>query len=209
MKRDTPGALTGRYTEDNNKVTFVENGTNHRVTLQLPSEKKKTKGGWFRSFLDTQVYNAVIAEHNKAKIFQKKKVREKEREQRMPTTASDMAFRKREKDGMWIYTFETTEVEVTPRVLRPPLQKDATKWKQERHREPTRDRALRKMKERIKRRCQKAAQGEMERIVARGDPTVAPIAKNREDAPTGVIDKCPALKHLDDPAILGHLRDGR
>ena len=146
LKRGTPDALTGRYIEDNNKVTFVEDGTNHRVTLSMPSDTQRRRGGWFKSFLDTQIYNAVKAEHNKAKISAKKKVREKEREQRMPTKPSDMAFRKNEKDGMWIYTFETTEVEVTPRALRPPLQKDATKWKQERHREPTRDRALRKMK---------------------------------------------------------------
>ena len=164
LKRDTSSALTGRYTEDNNKVTFVEDGTNHRVTLEMPSDKKKIKTGWFKSFLDMQVYNAVIAEHKKATIIAKKKVKEKEREQRMPTTASEMAARKRDKDGMWIYTYETTEVEVTPRALRPPLQEDATKWKQERHREPTRDRALRKMKEKIKRRCRKAVQGELERI---------------------------------------------
>ena len=82
----------------------------------------------------------------------------------MPTAVSAMAIKKREADGKWIYTFETTEVEVTPGDLRPPLQEDATKWKQERRREPTRDRALRKMRERIKRRCHKAVQGELERI---------------------------------------------
>ena len=45
LKRGTPDALTGRYTEDNNKVTFVEDGTNHRVTLSMPSNTQRRRGG--------------------------------------------------------------------------------------------------------------------------------------------------------------------
>ena len=55
----------------------------------------------------------------------------------------------------------------------------------------------------------KGVQGELECIVVRDDLSEAPIATNREDAPAKVIDKCPALKQLDDPVILGHLRDSR
>ena len=53
----------------------------------------------------------------------------------------------------------------------------------------------------------KGVQDELECIVARDDLSEASIATNREDAAANVIDKCPALKQLDDPVILGHLCD--
>ena len=121
----------------------------------------------------------------------------------MPALPRDMGNKKLP-NGKWMYSFETTEVEVTPRAMRPPLPEGSSTWKENRQREETPDRALRKMKEKIKRRCNKAARGELDRIVAQAEPAERPPA-----GPTdvdGASGQCQALRQLDNPDVLEHLR---
>ena len=141
-------------------------------------------------------------------------------------------------DGRLIYTWNTAsaldkgvgdvfEVDVTPRKYRPVLEEAASKWAHKRARETTPERALRKMKEKIKRSMNKAARGEQERIVAVCHPGTStaddkaasssrcPPANTSFSADAGALASkaavdaaahCPALKQLVDSNVLSHLR---
>ena len=59
--------------------------------------------------------------------------------------------------GKLIYAWNNVEVEVTPRALRTLESESQSHWKQARARETTPDRALRKMRRKVKTRLSKAA----------------------------------------------------
>ena len=147
-----------------------------------------------------------------------------------------MAVKASRDDGRFVYTWNTAsalqgntgelfEVNVTPRRHRPALEADASGWAQKRARETTPDRALRKMREKIKRSLDKAARGEHGRIVAvcerapgnndSAAPSTEPAgaASHCADAgatvssaPVDATLHCPALSQLDKPEVLSHLR---
>ena len=52
LRKNSPGEVRGRFLQDGCALLFVEDITNHRVTLTVP---KKQKFGWLQFFLDTQV----------------------------------------------------------------------------------------------------------------------------------------------------------
>ena len=115
----------GRLCLDGRSVTFIEDGTWHRVTLQLPG-KVELHGPAFQTWLDSTMYNAVRSEHIKANNKASKAARL--RETRVPDSAGDMGLKKIRGDR-WMNTWEGFEVEVTPRKLRPMLPEGAPTWK--------------------------------------------------------------------------------
>ena len=196
--------IRGRYRTDGRKLTFIEEGTWHQIILDLPATVNE-HGRGLDAFLDTRLYAAVRAQHAKAKRDVKQAVRHEQAEQRCPKVPGDMGIRKIV-GGRWVYSYEGTEVEVTPRGLRPALPEGSSNWKHKEHRETTPERALRKMCRKIKRRLNKLARGEMDRIVVRDEPAAAPPTPTDAHKPTDAESKCPAMAQLDDPVALGHLR---
>ena len=196
----------GRLCLDGSKLTFVEDATWYRVTIELPAEAKKCSRE-FDARRDTKLYNAVRAEHVKANRKASKAARQEAMALQLPKVPGDMGIKKIT-GGRWMYTWEGAEVEVTPRKLRPQAPEGASAWKRARARETTPERALRKMTEKIKTRFNKAARGEHERIVARTAPADAQEQRTHagEQTQSSMHAHCPAMAQLDDPVVLCHLR---
>ena len=127
----------------------------------------------------------------------------------LPTAPGVMAVRRKTDAGKLVYAWNDVEVETTPRSLRAPVSEGQCYVQQTQARETTPDRALRKMKRKVKTRMSKAAMGEHERIVVRAAHAEPPVVGAAVPARAGepeVYQKCPALKQLNDPVGLAHTR---
>ena len=198
----------GRLFDEGRKFTFVENGTWVRVAAEVPTGMD-LRGRVFKHWVDTTLYNALRGEHAKLRRRTTLDARRQRMEESGPKAVTDLGVRGKTEAGRLIYTWrcpqgvDSLEVEVTPRRLRPELAEDVTQWKQRGAREATPDRGLRKMKQKYKRHLDKAARGEV-RIVAR----TGHAGPTGDAPPDGAASEtCPALAKLDDPVVLGHLRD--
>ena len=120
-----------------------------------------------------------------------KEARKQELESQLPQTPGDMAVKKKDDAGRLV----SLEVTSTPRGKRPPVAEGATAWKQACSSETTPERALRKMKAKVKYQVEKAARGEEERIVARHDGSGGEATQGEG-----------ALAQLDNPLVLEHIR---
>ena len=116
-----------------------------------------------------------------------------------------MEVKKKEDTGHLRYAYNGFEVLVTPRRHREKREAEGrggrAAW---RDRELTPDRALRKLRDKIKRSLNKAARGEHEAIVVRAPPSGKEAAS---DGSAADACKAPALAQLDDPTTLEYLRE--
>jgi hypothetical protein len=233
----TPGreAFEGRLLEDGLEYTFEEKATHVRAQIMIPTDIG-IAGRQFIVWRDGHLYDAFLGARNKARKKAAREAKTKVSQLRVPQAAGDMSVKGTTKAGKLLYVWEGTEVEVTPRQLRPPLADAAGKGAQARAQETTPQRALRKMKEKLGRLRKKSAREELSRvkaiqpswgdggpavggvlvrdadIVVDGPEGVAARARDALDAETpagGALSstrKCPALSQLDDPTVLAHLR---
>ena len=194
---------SGRMQEDGRKISFVEEGSWMRVTVEIPADLQG-HGRGPSAWRDTQLYNALRGEHAKANRKANLASRRKMAEEQIPKTSGDLQVKARKEDtGQLVYAWKDFEVPVTPREHRPTLLGGESLWKQARARETTPDRALRKITEKVKRNLDKAARGECQTIVARADPSDAPATGS---AGPQERQQHPAIAQLNDPAVLEILR---
>ena len=149
---------------------FQEDGTGLVAKVPVKDEWPQTKDFFARR--DRQLLAEMNAEYARQRCKQKAQVRAKSRLGDRPQTPGDMAIQGTSKEGKKIYSWGDTEggrvqVQVTPRLLRAPLEADASKHRAAMARETTPVRALRKMLAKLGRMKQRAARGNLERIVAR------------------------------------------
>ena len=191
----------GRLAEDGDQATFIEEGTWLRATVDKRAlHAIKHKGVRSRS-LDEQLYFAMRGAHSQARQRQGAQRRQQAYSEQLPKAARDLEVKKKEPSGHLRYAYNGFEVLVTPRRHRQAqagegcVRQDSASL-----RELTPDRALRKLRDKIKRSLNKAARGEHEAILAR-----APL---QDGGPSTTEHVAPALGQLDDPVALGHLRAG-
>ena len=145
----------GRLTQDGHTATFVENSTWNRVTIEVPAGSLLDA----EAMRNAKLYVAMRAEHAKANLKATKAARSEAMQLQLPKVPGDMGINRITGDR-WMYTWEGSTVEVTPRKLRPEAPEGASAWKRARALETTLERALRKMTEKIKKRFNKATRGE-------------------------------------------------
>ena len=192
----------GHQFEEGNRVTFVEDATSLRVSLEVPTKDRATRST--TTWCENHLYNAMRGAHAKASLKKTRAARQEAMKAQLPEVPGDMGVKGKGADGRLAYTWGVLEVEVTPRSLRPLVAEGESAWKRARARETTPERALRKMTDKVKRRIDKAAKGEHERIVARAASSVPRAEGEAGVAPKA--DKCPALALLHDPAVLDNPR---
>ena len=156
----------GRLLEEKGVVTFVEDGTWIRVTAEVPAHVERGVRA-YSTWRDARLYNAIRGEHAKASRKESAAARQEALQAQLPKVPGDMGVKGKTDGEKLIYTWHGVEVDVTPRRCRPSLPDAASAWKQARDREATPERALRKMREKMQRRVNKALCGEQERIVVR------------------------------------------
>ena len=145
------------------------------------------------------------AEHAKAKQRRQAEKKKQLQAEQLPKTARDLEVKKKEDTGHLRYAYNGFEVLVTPRRHREKSDAEGREGKAAwRDRELTPDRALRKLRDKIKRSLNKAARGEHEAIVARAPPSGKEAAS---DGSAADACKAPALAQLDDPTTLEYLRE--
>ena len=147
-------------------MTFVEDGTWIRVTAEVPARVERSVRA-YNTWRDVGLYNAIRGEHAKASRKVNAAARREAVQAQLPKVPGDMGVKGKTDGEKLIYTWHGVEVDVTPRRCRPSLPDGASAWKQARDREATPERALRKMREKMQRRINKALRGEQERIVVR------------------------------------------
>ena len=190
----------GRLTEEGTKLCFVEDTTWFRASVTVPTNMQ-SGGRQYLSWRDEQLYKAMRAEHAKASRARTRAAREEHVEAQLPKTTGDLCVKGTDDNERLIYAWGSAEVHITPSKSRPVPSEGASKWQQANFVEATPDRALRKMKRKVKQRLRKAAAGECERIVAR-DSSV--LEETKQGALTAL---CPAMNQLDDPTVLQYLGD--
>ena len=154
----------GRLLEEKGMVTFVEDGTWIRATAEVPAHVERG-GRAYKTWRDTHLYNAIRGEHAKASRKESAAARQEALRAQLPKVPGDMGVKGNTDGEKLTYTWHGVEVDVTPRRCRPSLSDGASAWKQATDREATPERALRKMREKMQRRVNKALRGEQERIV--------------------------------------------
>ena len=106
--------------------------------------------------------------------------------------------------GKLRYSWKDVEVLPTPRAKRESLPEKASKAATAKAREPAPERALRKMKEKLRRMFAKAARGECGRIIAKSSDLGAERACEKENS-AWPIHTSPALASIDAPEVRGIL----
>ena len=221
--------FVGRFFENGSKVTFGEEGTWISVSVDAPSHAKSMRGADVLKARDKQLYVSLRAAHNKKKAKAQRAQRLSKMQSQIPSKPGDMSVKGSREDGRLIYAWNTAavlqgnggeifEVDVTPRRHRPALEQEASAWSHKRSRETTPDRALRKMREKIKRSVNKAARGENERIVAvcprgtSGSDRVGTITSSYQatasssSARADIVSHCLSLSQVGNPEVFSHLR---
>ena len=195
----------GRLAEDEHRVTFIQEGSWIRVVVEKDAlRNNQYKRAWEKE-LEEKLYLAVRAEHAKAKQRRQAEKKKHLQAEQLPKTARDLEVKKKEGTGHLRYAYNGFEVLVTPRRHREKRDAEGREGRAAwRDRELTPDRALRKLRDKIKRSLNKAARGEHEAIVARAPPSGKEAASDGSAA-----DACrvPALGQLDDPTTLEYLRE--
>ena len=161
-------------------------------------------------WVESQLYKAVRAEHVKAnKKLSQAQLRTTFGE-RMPKEPADLVVRGTTAVGKLIYVWNNVEVEVTPRRTRENPNEDMSHSWQAKLREATPTRALRKMREKMRREAKKAAQGKHAPIVVqytdKGKHEDARVAPATVVTPQVGIPTNTALASLHDPEGLAHAR---
>ena len=190
----------GRLVVDGHRFTFIEEDTWFEVTVE---EEKRTGKRDTEQRRNEKLYLALRAAHAKARRQSCAQAKRRGFELQLPQTTGELEVKRRESTGHLVYAFNNFEAPVTPRKLRDTPHEEQSRWSQARRRESTPDRALRKLREKIKRSLNKATRGEHEAIVAR-------TAFNKTSPSTmgaNVGPQSQPLEQLDDPTVLGHLRE--
>ena len=195
----------GRLLEEKGVVTFVEDGTWIRAVAEVPAQIEQGARA-YSTWRDARLYNAIRGEHAKARQKESVAARREALEAQLPKVPGDMGVKGKTDGEKLTYTWHGVEVDVTPRRCRPSLPDVASAWQQAKDREATPERALRKMRTKMQRRVNKALRGEQERIVVRGQGDEA-TAVHEAPPPSEAASRSPALAQLDDPVVLGHLRE--
>ena len=197
----------GRLRLAGDKWIFQEDGTWFEVHVDLDTP---TTGKHDQPDIDVKLYNAVRGAHAKREVWARSLERHNKIFADLPTQASDMTVQGTTPAGKLTYTFRDREVVVTPRLLRKQESGSQSKWKRARAVETTPERALYKMRAKMKRQLEKARRGECERIVVRA--SAAEASPGGQEQPCGeaahsaLYESCPALQQLNDPIALGHTR---
>ena len=192
------------------KIIFEEEGTHVRVEVEvLENERSSYRGHTLRN---ERIAKVLRAAHIKRSLKETRALRQKQAKEKMPKSAGDMLLKGEDDKGRLRYSWKDVEVLVTPRDKREPLPENASKAAVAKANESTPARALRKMKEKVKRMLEKAARGECERIIQkRGDYKSSYTSSNDlahgPSANTWPTHKSPALGKLDDRLVRSHLRE--
>jgi len=136
----------------------------------------------------------------------------------MPQAAGDMTIKCTHASGKKVYVWQGTQVLATPREKRDPWEPSASARKDAFSRETTPDRALRKMRRKLKTLMDRSAQGaQVPIVVTRQVPFDSTTADGGEDgvAPVHAVpsdellatESMPALRSLNDPHLLDHVRN--
>ena len=183
----------------------MEEGSWIRVVVEKDALRNNHyKRAWEKK-LQEKLYLAVRAEHAKAKQRRQAEKKKQLQAEQLPKTARELEVKKQESTGHLRYAYNGFEVLVTPRTHREKHDAEGREGRAAwRDRELTPDRALRKLRDKIKRSLNKAARGEHEAIVARAPPS-GQEAPNDDSAADAC--KTPALGQLDDPTTLEYLRE--
>ena len=193
----------GRLTEDEHRVTFIQERTWITVVVEKDALRNNQYKRAWEVELREKLYLAVRAEHAKAKQRRQAEKKKHLHAEQLPKTARDLEIKKKESNGHLRYAYNGFEVLVTPRNHREKHDAEGrdgrAAW---REREPTPERALRKLRDKIKRSLNKAARGEHEAIVARAPPSGQ---EDPNDDIAAHVCKIPALGQLDDPTTLEYL----
>ena len=163
------GVFLGRFGEDEHRVTFIEEYIGIRVAVEKDALRNNKYKRARQRELEEKLYLAVRAAHAKAKQQQQAQKKKQMYAEQLPKTARDLEVKKKEESGHLRYAYNGFEVLATPRSHRQKREAEGrdgrAAW---RDRELTPDRALRKLRDKIKRSLNKAARGQHEAIVARG-----------------------------------------
>jgi len=194
------------FSDKEGKRCFEESYTGIRVTVPRAKETSRDP----ITSEHCQLYMSMRGEHANRQKRAARAAKGARAALHLPATAGDMVVKGTTPAGKLLYTWQLNaegearacssfEVVVAPRKLRGDLgdgHSEST-YKLKPQREPTPERALRKMHEKVKRSAAKAKRGEPERIVA-----TAPASAQ---ADPGAPPQDP-FSQLDDPAVLQHLR---
>ena len=156
-----------------------------------------------------KLYRAMRTEYWKQRQTATKAARKAALNSDGPLTISDLGLKDRTPTGKFLYTWGNkdrgrVEVEVTPQRLRAPPQEGSSEFQCAASLESTPARALRKMKDKVRKIQTKAARGQHERIVAKAQRDAATPCEKSAD----IVDasaNSPALQTLTDPLALQHV----
>ena len=105
----------GRLAEDDNRATFIEEGTWIRVVVEKNVlSKNEYKRAWEKE-LEEKLYLAMRAEHAKERQRRKAQKKKQLQVEQLPKTTGDLEVKKRESTGHLRYAYNGFEVLVTPR----------------------------------------------------------------------------------------------
>jgi hypothetical protein len=189
----------GRLVVDGHRHTFIEEQTGFEVTVEKDAGLRSAE-----SVCNEKLYCAMRAIHAKARRTSAKQQKQQCIDTQMPRKTTDLEVKRREPTGHLLYAFNNFEIPVTPRKLRELPGEDPSSLVAARYREPTPERALRKLTEKIKRSLTKSSRGQHEAIVAR-------CASNKDARPAKSDDvdlpQKSALDQLDDPTALDNMQE--
>jgi hypothetical protein len=138
---------TGRVWRSNESWSFQEDGTGISVSAELDPFVSLRQS---YPQCQAKLYRAMRAEHVKQKQAIAKAAKNSAARADVPKTTSDMVVKGKSTEGKLVYAWGDlhrghVEVEVTPRADRAPVQEQDSEFKHAAAREPTPERALRKM----------------------------------------------------------------
>ena len=193
----------GRLWDSGNKWFFEEDFTGIKVHVELPDNVPAHNSS---VVLNQNLYKSLRAEHIERDKKQRVAVRKAQVRQNVPTAAGHMKVIGADTTGKIKYGWEDEVILVTPRSLRAEPGTDESRVTHSRHRELTPDRALRKMKDKVRRSVAQAALGKHSPIVvthsehstAAIDDTMETVASTRgtlrqDDAATSSAKDSPTL----------------
>ena len=125
----------------------------------------------------------------------------------MPQSVGDLTIKGTHAGGSLVYVWQGVQVIATPRNKRDASGVGESYWGDSHLDELTPDRALRKMCRKFKRQMDRAAKGaKCPIVVTRRDPPDSTTAEGVENC-SASSSAVPALRSLNDPLLLGHLRN--
>ena len=209
------GRVWRSITDDGvDKWTFQEDGTGITVAAEL---SKLSMGESMRITypqLEAKLYRAMRTEYQKRKSANRKAAKAKASREDIPMAVVDLRIRGTNRDGKKVFTWGdpkrgVIQVEVTPRESNEMQEEEDSEHNGAAIREPTPERALRKMQKKVRSLHAKQARGEHSRIVAKAvRDSDFPQPQASWPAATGLPDSySPALRTLDNPSTLQYVID--